>query len=84
MQGKKSFLNFMNIDNVLHHIFNIDANMTDHEILEALLALSDTVAKVAVAQKNIVLPRMEALAEGQDTILQKLIPRSRFDQMQAE
>ena len=97
--------------------------MTDHEILEALLAkidgladsvnnldgrvdglagsvnsldgrinsldervgaLGDTVVKVAVTQENVVLPRLEALAEGHKAITEKLIPRSRIDEMQEE
>ena len=46
--------------------------------------LSDTVAKVAVTQENLVLPRLGTLAEGHSAINEKLIPRSRFDQMQEE
>lgn len=47
-------------------------------------SLGDTVAKVAVTQENVVLPRLEALAEGHKTITEKLVPRSRIDEMQEE
>lgn len=47
-------------------------------------SLGDTVAKVAVTQENVVLPRLEALAEGHKTITEKLVSRSRIDEMQEE
>jgi hypothetical protein len=54
------------------------------DLTGAFGSLNDSVAKVAVTQENVLLPQLNALAEGHKIINDKLVPQSRIDQMQGE
>ncbi|MBS5658559.1 MAG: hypothetical protein KHW76_08880 [Oscillibacter sp.] len=53
--------------------------MTDHEMLEVLV---NEVRSINLALENRVFPGLEALAEGQRTILDTLAPKSRVEALE--
>lgn len=55
--------------------------MTDHEMLEVLV---NEVRNINLALENRVFPGLEALAEGQQTILETLTPKSRVEALEEE
>lgn len=46
--------------------------------------MQTTLTKVAVTQENIVLPRLQALAEGQQNLLDTLAPKNRVEVLEEE
>lgn len=46
--------------------------------------MQTTITKVAVTQENIVLPRLQALYEGQQDLRDTLAPKSRMEAMEDE
>ena len=46
--------------------------------------MQTTLTKVAVTQENIVLPRLQALAEGQQNLLDTLAPKNRVEALEEE
>ncbi|MDN0032612.1 hypothetical protein QVN85_06810 [Oscillibacter valericigenes] len=51
---------------------------------EMLESLTDRMAKVEVTQENMVLPQIQAIAEGITSINAKLVTRSEMDAMREE
>ncbi|HIT31648.1 MAG TPA: hypothetical protein IAC25_02270 [Candidatus Enterenecus stercoripullorum] len=51
---------------------------------EMLSQVQTTLTKVAVTQENAVIPQLKLLAEGHETLLEALAPKSRVEQMEEE
>lgn len=49
-----------------------------------MVDVKDRLAKVEVTQENIIIPQIQALAEGQKTILETLAPKSRVEALEDE
>ncbi len=47
-------------------------------------AMQETLTRVAITQENVVLPRIQLLAEGQTTILDKMPSKSRIEALEED
>lgn len=51
---------------------------------EQLAEMQKTLTRVAITQENIVLPRLETLAEGHKHLLETLAPKARVEKLEDE
>ena len=54
------------------------------EMRSDMSEMQTTLTKAAVTQENIVLPRLQALAEGQQNLLDTLAPKNRVEALEEE
>ena len=66
-------------DVMLEHI---NETLTEHS--EMLENLTTRVTKIELTQENIIIPHIQALAEGQETLRQTLCPRDRAERLEAD
>lgn len=60
----------------------IDETLAEHS--EMLENLTTRVTKIELTQENIIIPHIQALAEGQETLRQTLCPRDRAERLEAD
>ena len=53
-------------------------------VQEQMGSMQETLTRVAITQENVVLPRIQLLAEGQTTILDKMPSKSRIEALEED
>jgi hypothetical protein len=56
----------------------------EEKMISMLEEINQRLVSVEVAQENILIPQIQALAEGQKTILETLAPKSRVEALEEE
>lgn len=56
----------------------------EEKMISMLEEINQRLVSVEVAQENILIPQIQALAEGQKTILDTLAPKSRVEALEEE
>ena len=56
----------------------------EEKMISMLEEINQRLVSVEVAQENILIPQIQALAEGQKTILDTLAPRSKVEALEEE
>ena len=56
----------------------------EEKMISMLEEINQRLVSVEVAQENILIPQIQALAEGQKTILETLAPKSRMEALEEE
>ena len=56
----------------------------EEKMISMLEEINQRLVSVEVAQENILIPQLQALAEGQKTILETLAPKSRVEALEEE
>lgn len=56
----------------------------EEKMISMLEEINQRLVSVEVAQKNILIPQIQALAEGQKTILETLAPKSKVEALEEE
>ena len=67
-----------------HDVMLERINETLAEHSEMLENLTTRVTKIELTQENIIIPHIQALAEGQETLCQTLCPRDRAERLEAD
>ena len=67
-----------------HDVMLERINETLAEHSEMLENLTTRVTKIELTQENIIIPHIQALAEGQETLRQTLCPRDRAERLEAD
>ena len=70
------------LDQVDSRLDKVDSRLDSMEANQA--EMQATLTKVAVTQENIVLPRLQALAEGQQNLRDTLAPKNRVEALEEE
>lgn len=70
------------LDNVDGRLDKMDNRMDTMQ--KQLDAVQETATRVAITQENVVLPRIQLLAEGQTTILDKMPTKSRIEALEED
>lgn len=69
-----------NEEKILEMLAQIQANQ--EEMKNDISDIRKTVTRVAVTQENVVLPKLQLLAEGHDTLLNTLARKDRVDALE--
>ncbi len=75
------------LDQISSRLDKVDSRLdtleeSQAEMQDSMAEMQATLTKVAVTQENIVLPRLEALYEGQENLRETLAPKGRVEALE--